>query len=125
MMSFALKYWKAIDVITADKALKLHKFELDDPDWRIIGDLVAVLEQYKKATVFFSRDIASIAAIIPAMDKITDQLNHRSKEAYHPAIQVAMKAAATKLNRYYASTDSSAVYRIAMGRSLIYNLDHY
>jgi hypothetical protein len=35
-----------IHVITTDKALKLRKFELDDLDWRIIRDLVAVLEQY-------------------------------------------------------------------------------
>jgi hypothetical protein len=43
MMSFALNYRTAIDSITADKGLKLRKYELDDEDWTIIGDLVSVL----------------------------------------------------------------------------------
>ena len=44
MMEFALKYRKPIDAITADKSLKLRKYELDNDDWTIIGDLVVVLE---------------------------------------------------------------------------------
>jgi len=44
MMQFALKYRRPIDGLTADKELKLRKYELDNEDWRIIGDLVAVLE---------------------------------------------------------------------------------
>jgi hypothetical protein len=44
MLSFALKYREAIDVVTADKGLKLRKFELDDEDWSIVEDLVNVLE---------------------------------------------------------------------------------
>jgi hypothetical protein len=46
MLSFALIHRKPIDVITADKALKLCKFELDEEDWGIVGDLVTVLEVY-------------------------------------------------------------------------------
>lgn len=48
------------------------------------------------------------------MDKITDKLNHHSKKPHHPAIQAAMKLAEIKLNRYYATTDTSSAYRIAM-----------
>ena len=44
MLCCALAYRQPIEVITADKALKLRRFELDDEDWDIIGDLVAVLE---------------------------------------------------------------------------------
>jgi hypothetical protein len=47
MIRFAVKYRSPIDTITADKALKLRKFELDDEDWKIAGDLVAVLEVSK------------------------------------------------------------------------------
>ncbi|KAG1820756.1 hypothetical protein EV424DRAFT_1322653, partial [Suillus variegatus] len=65
----------AIDRITADKSLKLCKYELDNKDWGIIKDLVAVLETYTKATLFFSQDSASIAAVIPAMDKLDCHLN--------------------------------------------------
>jgi hypothetical protein len=44
MLRFVLKFREPIDRITADKALKLRKFELDDNDWRIVNDLVSVLE---------------------------------------------------------------------------------
>jgi len=43
MLSFALKYRLAIDAMTADKSLKLWKFELEDEEWAIVEDLVAVL----------------------------------------------------------------------------------
>jgi hypothetical protein len=44
MMQFALKYRQPIDRITADKSLKLRKYELDTDDWKIIEDMVMVLE---------------------------------------------------------------------------------
>jgi len=44
MLHCALEYRQPIDIITADKTLKLRKFELDDEHWEIVADLVAVLE---------------------------------------------------------------------------------
>jgi hypothetical protein len=44
MLVFVLRYRPAINTITADKNLKLRKFELDDDEWKIVGDLVSVLE---------------------------------------------------------------------------------
>jgi hypothetical protein len=44
MLSFAIKYRQVIDAMTADKSLKLRKFELDHEEWGIAEDLVAVLE---------------------------------------------------------------------------------
>ena len=46
MMQFVLTYRKAIDKITADKTLKMRKYELDNDDWLIVEDLVAVLEVF-------------------------------------------------------------------------------
>jgi hypothetical protein len=43
MMDFAWKYRKPIDEITADKKLKLRRYELDNEDWLIIQDLLALL----------------------------------------------------------------------------------
>jgi hypothetical protein len=117
MMRFVLTYREAIDQVTADKALKLRRYELDNDDWVIIGDLVSVLETYKKATIFFSQNSASVAAVIPAMDKLDSHLNPASKTPYHPAIQAAMKLARKKINRYYSMTDLSSAYRIAMGKA--------
>ena len=44
MVKVAFKYRSAIDDITGDKSLKLRKHELDDDDWKIIGDLIRVLK---------------------------------------------------------------------------------
>jgi hypothetical protein len=43
MLKMAIKYRAAIDDITANKALKLRKYELDDEDWVIVSDLIRVL----------------------------------------------------------------------------------
>ena len=55
-----------------------------------------------------------MAAVIPAMDKLSSSLNLRMKKKYHPAILAAMKLARTKMDRYYSLTDASTIYRIAM-----------
>jgi plasmid maintenance system killer protein len=44
MLEMAVRYRAAIDDITANKALKLRKFELDDEDWEIVSDLIRVLK---------------------------------------------------------------------------------
>ena len=44
MMAFALDYCKLIDSITADKSLKLWKYELDNEGWSIIEQLISVLQ---------------------------------------------------------------------------------
>jgi hypothetical protein len=44
MMAFALVYRKPIDSITADKSLKMRKFELDNEGWVIVEQLVSLLQ---------------------------------------------------------------------------------
>jgi hypothetical protein len=44
MLDAALKYRVVVDDITANKALKLRAFELDDDDWAILKDLLRVLK---------------------------------------------------------------------------------
>ena len=44
MLVMDIKYCSMIDNITANKALKLQKYELDDDDWKIISDLIWVLK---------------------------------------------------------------------------------
>jgi hypothetical protein len=44
MLCFALKYQEPIDSVTVDKSLKLRKFELDNNDWKIVSDLLSVLQ---------------------------------------------------------------------------------
>jgi hypothetical protein len=84
--------------------------------------LMRGLKQYKKATLFFSCDAASIASIIPAMDKLNSGLNPLSKHEYHPAIKATMRLAHAKMNRYYSITDNSSAYQIAMGKVSIHSI---
>ena len=44
MMQFVLKYQHTIDDITANKTLKLRRYELNNDDWAIIKDLVSILK---------------------------------------------------------------------------------
>ena len=43
-MHFVFMYRHAIDDITADKTLKLRRYELDNDDWIIIEVLVSILK---------------------------------------------------------------------------------
>jgi hypothetical protein len=44
MLEMAIRYRAAIDDITANKALKLRNYELDDEDWEVVSDLIRVLK---------------------------------------------------------------------------------
>jgi hypothetical protein len=44
MLKVALEYCEAVDDITANKSVKLHKYELDDEDWEIVKNLLQVLK---------------------------------------------------------------------------------
>jgi hypothetical protein len=44
MLAFMLLYRKPIDAITADKAYKVWKFELEGDDWKIVQSLASVLK---------------------------------------------------------------------------------
>jgi hypothetical protein len=114
MLDFMIKYRSVIDAMTADKTCKLRRFELETEEWTIAQDLITILLQYKNATLYFSQDSASVTAVIPAMDRITSDLNYQTGKTYHPSLAAAMKLACKKLDRYYSLTNASSVYRIAM-----------
>jgi hypothetical protein len=48
--------------------------------------------------LFFSQDSASNAAVIPAMDWLTNSLNQQTGNAYHPSITMATKLAHKKMD---------------------------
>lgn len=49
MLVFALRYRVALDIITADREMKLQQYEMDDDEWALTKQLCAVL----KAGFFF------------------------------------------------------------------------
>jgi hypothetical protein len=56
MLVFALRYRKPIDAVTADKGLKLRKYELDDEEWAIAQELIDILE-VRLLSIFCFRDV--------------------------------------------------------------------
>jgi hypothetical protein len=79
----------------------------------------------KDATQFFSRATPNLATVIPAMDYINDCLSARANDrSLSPAIKASLGLGKKTLNRYYSLTDSSEVYRIAMGTHLSLHLSY-
>ncbi|KAG0708537.1 hypothetical protein DFH29DRAFT_794768, partial [Suillus ampliporus] len=123
MLTFALKYHKAIDMICADKNMDLRDYELSEKEWELAQQLHDVL---KDATLFLSQSTPNLATVIPAMDMIDRKLTTDSiMRTYEPAIRASLGLAKKTLNHYYSMTDWSEVYQIAMGTfSVILSL-HY
>ncbi|KAG1760279.1 hypothetical protein EDD22DRAFT_761708, partial [Suillus occidentalis] len=112
MLTFALTYREAIDIICADKNMDLRDYELSEKEWELAQQLCDVL---KDATLFFSRSMPNLATVIPAMDMINRKLTTDSITCtYEPAIRASLGLAKKTLNRYYSMTDWSEVYWIAM-----------
>ncbi|KAJ7240424.1 hypothetical protein B0H12DRAFT_1024597 [Mycena haematopus] len=107
MLDIAVKYRQAIDNLVAVKKKELRKYELDDDEWSILKDLLRVLK--------FSREgLATIAHVLPAMDKIDDMLSSEGTASLNPAIKLALRQGQKVMNKYYSATDDSYAYRIAM-----------
>ena len=74
---------------------------------------------FKHATLFFSRDTPNLAQVIPVMDHIDKVLTNASRSSkYVKALRVACGLAKKALDKYYAYTDMSDTYRIAMSECL-------
>jgi len=71
---------------------------------------------YKEVTLFFSQDaVATIAHVIPTMDRIDTMLSSSSTELLLPSVKHALSFARKIMDKYYSKMDLSNVYRIAMG----------
>ncbi|KAJ7019776.1 ribonuclease H-like domain-containing protein, partial [Mycena alexandri] len=116
MLKVAVEYREAIDTLVADKKANLRQYELEDEEWEVLKDLLRVL---KDLTLKFSQEgVATIAHVIPAMDKIDNMLETEANDKdedknLRPAIN-ALKRGQKIMNSYYTKTDQSHAYRIAM-----------
>ena len=133
MLSFAYTYWTAFNKLTNNREMKMKKYALEDTEWDLVDQLATVLKVgdcrfffcslmcpqiFKDATLFFSRETPNVAKVIPAMDHIDNHLATAVKNgSYKPAIQAALTIGKKLLNKYYAATDHSELYRIAMSPS--------
>ncbi|KAE9407459.1 hypothetical protein BT96DRAFT_809445, partial [Gymnopus androsaceus JB14] len=90
----------------------LADYTLSEGEWEAISDLIL-----KDATTFFSSNLPNISAVIPAMDAIDEAFasgiidKHKLCAPLRHALAIGKKT----MNKYYALTDHSDIYRIAMG----------
>lgn len=132
MLKFASTYREPIDKITGDQSLKLREYELNE--WKIVEELrdtlkvcfffflffllsinFILLQIFKTVTLEFSTDTLCITNIIPAMDRMHENLQAAcSNEELSDRICAALKIGMNLLNKYYLITDNSELYRIAI-----------
>ncbi|KAE9389675.1 hypothetical protein BT96DRAFT_762588, partial [Gymnopus androsaceus JB14] len=89
---------------------------LAEAEWEAIEGLVSALKILKDAMLFFSLNPPNIATVIPTMDTIDEAFatdiidNQLLSEPIRHALLVGKRT----LNKYYALTDDSDIYHMAM-----------
>ncbi|KAJ7681442.1 hypothetical protein B0H17DRAFT_943096, partial [Mycena rosella] len=124
MINTGLAYRCAIHEFTLDSSNGLSDFHLSSTKWAILGNLRDILMD---ATLYFSRDSATLATVIPSMDKLDTMLATAiitkpdgEKSVFTAAVKVALVYAKTTLNRYYAKAADSLIYRNAVCKLSIF-----
>ncbi|KIM50504.1 hypothetical protein SCLCIDRAFT_145313, partial [Scleroderma citrinum Foug A] len=115
LANFICKHETAIESITDKQKLKMTDLALDAHEWVLLRQLRDIL---KDATLFFSCGTPNLPMVLPAMDYIDEAFTNGilKKEVLDPAIRTAIGLGKKTLNRYYSKTDTSDLYRIAMGK---------
>ncbi|KAJ6468854.1 hypothetical protein C8R45DRAFT_837598 [Mycena sanguinolenta] len=120
MIWMVIKYRRAYREFTIDESNGLEAYALSSAEWAILEDLREILAYLKDATLFFSRDSATLASVIPAMDKIDTVLatailkRPEGDKSFSAPMKAALLKSKTTLNRYYARAFHSRIYRIAL-----------
>ncbi|KAI6009210.1 hypothetical protein EDC04DRAFT_2499307, partial [Pisolithus marmoratus] len=111
-----LRFKEAITSLTAKEELGLEKYALTAAQWKIADDLSAILELFEALTLRFSRaDMPLVYEVIPMLEHLEHMMT-RVHDAPRelPVVRIAAKAALLMIGKYYALTDDSEVYRIAI-----------
>ncbi|KAJ7050238.1 hypothetical protein C8F01DRAFT_1001073, partial [Mycena amicta] len=125
MIAFVLEYRRAYKQFTTDESNGLTDYILSSAEWTVLDDLRDILHD---ATLYFSRDSATLATVIPAMDKIDEMLatavlkrpagDKKGDKTFSLPVTAALLKAKYTLNRYYAMTAKTRVYLIALSTCL-------
>jgi hypothetical protein len=71
-------------------------------------------------TLEFSSDTPCLATVIPAIDRMYDELSAQARNpTYSPALCMALTLGQKLLNKYYSLMDDTEVYQIAVGKSFL------
>ncbi|KAE9389403.1 hypothetical protein BT96DRAFT_1070235, partial [Gymnopus androsaceus JB14] len=127
-MLLAFIEMKSVVIQFLDRALNgLADYNLLEEEWDAISDLVKALKILKDATTFFSSNSPNISSVIPAMDAIDEAFasgivdNHELCAPLRHALSIGKKT----LNKYYALTDDSDIYCMAMVLHPSYKLMYF
>ncbi|KAF9059142.1 hypothetical protein BDP27DRAFT_1239377, partial [Rhodocollybia butyracea] len=115
MLAAFIKMKDVVNLFLDRASNGLSDYCLSEGEWDAINDLIL-----KDATLFFSSNSPNISAIIPTMDAINKVFASEiidSKELCAPLCH-ALGIGKRTLNKYYALTDNSDIYRVAMGKCL-------
>ncbi|KAF4610855.1 hypothetical protein D9613_006637 [Agrocybe pediades] len=98
------------------RGVRLARFRLSAEEWSLLRNLSPLLEVFSLATKRISQSrIPLLHEVIPIFDKITEALDDFIDDVERPAcVRHAALRELLMLNKYYALTDDSVVYRIAM-----------
>ncbi|KAF7776710.1 hypothetical protein Agabi119p4_5103 [Agaricus bisporus var. burnettii] len=113
MLYSATNYKSALKILLNDED-ELNDYQLNKTEWSLADELCNALKVFKEATLFASRDTTSVAAIIPAMDRIHSLLSAQTTTSKFSSVVVAaLRAGMKTFERYHNKTNISEVYRIA------------
>ncbi|KAE9403682.1 hypothetical protein BT96DRAFT_1079562, partial [Gymnopus androsaceus JB14] len=109
MINMAVQYGTPLNSFINDSNNGLTAFALSTTEWIILENLRDVLQD---ATLFCSCNSATLASVVPAMDKLDLLLTtwDQSKFLLSAPVKTALLAAKRTLNCWYAATNNSYVY---------------
>jgi len=78
------------------------------------------MQIFHDATLKFSENQPQLAAVIPVMDGIDEDLTNAAvNRNYHPAVRAAARLAKATMNKYYSLTDAADAYRLSICECLL------
>ncbi|KAH8930527.1 hypothetical protein BT69DRAFT_1192677, partial [Atractiella rhizophila] len=124
----ALLLRQAFDGHTEQSSFKLKKYEVMEPEWKVLGELQDVLKPFYRATVKLSTKVrVLLSAVIPYLDKFDHNLrNIKLNRNANPFIQLGACLAIAVLNKYYSKAcQETSMYKLAIVLHPFYKLKYY
>ncbi|KAJ7231225.1 hypothetical protein C8J57DRAFT_1036550, partial [Mycena rebaudengoi] len=94
----------------------LEEYALTPEQWKLAKQLCLVLQVFEDITQLFSQaEVPLVYEVIPMLEALKDELTNMRDDADLPTvIRIAAIAALLVIGKYYALSDDTEVYRIAI-----------
>ncbi|KAE9398941.1 hypothetical protein BT96DRAFT_780970, partial [Gymnopus androsaceus JB14] len=116
MLAAFIEMKEYVDIFLDSSSNGLTQYLLTDTEWKAVEDL-----SLKDATKFFSSNSPNISAVIPAMDQLDKNfaVGILDNHILSAPLQHAVSIGKWTINKYYELSDSSDIYQIYMGKSIV------